>query len=850
MSDDQKDLDEEIIETSYEDSSDDINETVNLNQTILMVDVMDEMKKSYMDYAMSVIVSRALPDVRDGLKPVHRRILYAMSELNFTHDRQHRKSARIVGEVMGKYHPHGDSSIYGALVRFAQDFSMRYLLIDGHGNFGSIDGDGAAAMRYTEARMTRLSGELLRDIDKETVDFSPNFDESEREPNVLPSRFPNLLVNGSNGIAVGMATSIPPHNLGEIIDGVIKLINDPETDVYDLMDCVKGPDFPTGAEIMGVEGIKRAYRTGRGKVLLRSKTEIEEMKNGKSRIIVTEIPYQVNKSRMIEGIAELVKNKRLEGITDLRDESNRNGIRIVIELRKDVNANIMVNQLYKNSQLQVTSSIIMLALHEGEPKVMNLKEMLVAYLEHQKVVERRRVIYDLKKAKERAHILEGLRIAIDNIDEIIRIIRSSYNNAEQRLMEQFSLSEIQAKAIVDMRLRRLQGLEREKIENEYNELLKLIDYLNELLVNEHLLLDIIKEDLLRIKKMYNDERRTEISINPDEIDYEDLIEEDEVIITLTHAGYIKRVSTGEYVSQKRGGRGKTGLSTREEDFVKHILTTSTHDYLLFFTNLGKVYRMKAYMVPDGSRISKGSAIVNLLPLESEEKVNAVVPIKNFEDGFLTLCTKHGVIKKTTLDQFDTSRKTGLIAINLKENDELISVKHTTGTDELIVVTTKGKAIRFHEDDVRAMGRTATGVRAINLTGIDHVIEMEVVKEEAKLLIVSENGYGKRTPMKEYRQQTRGGKGIITYNLNSKTGNIIGALVVEDSDDLMIINDNGVLIRIKVDDISVTGRITSGVRVMKIDDSTKLVSIAKIAENENDDESVSENPVIETVSDEV
>lgn len=835
MSDDQKDFDDEIIETSYEDSADDINETMNLNQTILLVDVMEEMKKSYMDYAMSVIVSRALPDVRDGLKPVHRRILYAMSELNFTHDKQHRKSARIVGEVMGKYHPHGDSSIYGALVRFAQDFSMRYMLIDGHGNFGSIDGDGAAAMRYTEARMSKISGELLRDIDKETVDFSPNFDETEKEPVVLPSRFPNLLINGSNGIAVGMATSIPPHNLGEVVDGVIKLIDDPETDIYDLMDSIKGPDFPTGAEIMGVEGIKRAYRTGRGRVILRSKTEIEEMKNGKSRIIVTEIPYQVNKSRMIEGIAEMVKNKRLDGITDLRDESNRNGIRIVIELRRDVNANIMLNQLFKNSQLQVSYSIIMLALHDGEPKVLNLKEMLTAYLEHQKVVERRRVIYDLKKAKERAHILEGLRIAIDNIDEIIKIIRSAYNNAEQKLMERFNLSEVQAKAIVDMRLRRLQGLEREKIENEYQELIKLIAYLNDLLENEHLLLAIIKEDLLRIKKVYNDERRTEISINPDEIDYEDLIEEDEVIITLTHAGYIKRVSTGEYVSQKRGGRGKTGLSTREEDFVKEIYTTSTHDYLLFFTNLGKVYRMKAYMIPDGSRISKGTAIVNLLPLEPEEKINAVVPIKNFDDGFLTLCTKYGVIKKTTLDQFDTNRKTGLIAINLKEGDELISVRRTTGNDELIVVTKKGKAIRFSEDDVRAMGRTATGVRAITLTGVDHIIDMEVVKEEAKLLVVSENGYGKRTPMTEYRQQSRGGKGIITYNLNSKTGNLIGAVVVNDQDELMIINDNGVLIRIKVDEISVTGRITSGVRVMKIDESTRLVSMAKVGEQEDSEE---------------
>ena len=846
MSDDQKDLDDELLEPSYEDSADDVNETINLNQTILYVDVMEEMKKSYMDYAMSVIVSRALPDVRDGLKPVHRRILYAMNELNFTHEKQHRKSARIVGEVMGKYHPHGDSSIYGAMVRFAQDFSMRYPLVDGHGNFGSIDGDGAAAMRYTEARMTRLAGELLKDIEKETVDFSPNFDETEKEPNVLPSRFPNLLANGSNGIAVGMATSIPPHNISEIIDGIVKLIDDPETDIYDLMETIKGPDFPTGAEIMGIEGIKRAYKTGRGRVILRSKAEIEEMKNGKSRIIVTEIPYQVNKSKMIEGIAELVKNKRLEGITDLRDESNRNGIRVVIELRKDVNANIMLNQLYKNSQLQVTYSIIMLALHDGEPKIMNLKQMLVAYLDHQLVVERRRVQFDLRKAKDRAHILEGLRIAIDNIDEIIKIIRSSYNDAELKLMERFGLSEIQAKAIVDMRLRRLQGLEREKIENEYQELLRLISYLLSLLEDEKLLMNIIKEDLLRIKKQYGDERRTEISISPDEIDYEDLIEEDEVIITLTHAGYIKRVSTGEYVSQKRGGRGKTGLSTREEDFIKQIFTTSTHDYLLFFTNHGKVYRMKAYMIPDGSRISKGTAIVNLLPLESDEKINAVVPIKNFDDGFLTLCTKHGVIKKTTLDQFDTNRKTGLIAINLKDEDELISVRRTTGSDELIIVTHKGKAIRFHEDDVRAMGRTATGVRGIQLTGQDYVITMEVVQEHNKLLVVSENGYGKRTPMKEYRQQTRGGKGIITYNLNSKTGSLVGALVVGDTDDLMIINDSGVLIRIKVDDVSVTGRITSGVRVMKIDDSTRLVSIAKVEESDEEETKVEQQVVEQQV----
>lgn len=819
-----------LIEDSMEEVS-----SLNDNETVILVDVMDEMKKSYLDYAMSVIVSRALPDVRDGLKPVHRRILYAMNEINFTYDKPHRKSARIVGEVIGKYHPHGDSSIYNAMVRFAQDFSMRYLLVDGHGNFGSIDGDGAAAMRYTEARMTKMAGDLLKDIEKETVDFRPNFDESESEPVVLPSRFPNLLVNGSNGIAVGMATSIPPHNLGEVIDGAIKLIDDPEADVYELMELIKGPDFPTGAEIIGVEGIKRAYRTGRGKAVLRSKTEIEEMKNGKSRIIVTEIPYQVNKAKMIEGIADLVRNKRIDGITDLRDESNRNGIRVVIELRRDVNANIVLNQLFKNSQLQTTFSIIMLALDHGEPKVMNLKQMLEAYIMHQKEVERRRVVYDLRKAQERAHILEGLRIAIDNIDEVIKIIRSSYNDAEQRLMERFGLSEVQAKSIVDMRLRRLQGLEREKIENEYNELKKTIEYLQSLLEDEIKLMQIIKEELLRIKSQYNDERRSIITFSADEIEYEDMIEEDEVIITLTHAGYIKRVSTGEYASQKRGGRGKTGLSTREEDFVKDIFTTSTHDYLLFFTNFGKVYRMKAYRIPDGSRTSKGTAIVNLLPLESNEKVNAIVPIKDFEEGYLTFCTKHGVIKKTTLDQFDTSRKTGLIAIHLNDDDQLISVKRTYGDNEILIVTKNGKSIRFSEEDVRPMGRTATGVRAIKLSEQDEVIEMDLVTENGKLLVVSEKGYGKRTILSEYRTQTRGGKGIITYNISGKTGRVIGAKVVHDEDDLMIINDQGVLIRIKVEEISVTGRITSGVRVMKVNDETKLVSIAKVQDDSEDEE---------------
>jgi DNA gyrase subunit A len=817
--------------------NEEIDQTSNTSETIIHIDIMDEMRKSYIDYAMSVIVSRALPDVRDGLKPVHRRILYAMNDINFTYDKQHRKSARIVGEVIGKYHPHGDTSIYNAMVRFAQDFSMRYQLVDGHGNFGSIDGDSAAAMRYTEARMTKFAGELLKDIEKNTVDFSPNFDESEKEPIVLPSRYPNLLVNGSNGIAVGMATSIPPHNLGEVIDGVIKLIDEPEADVYELMEIIKGPDFPTSAEIMGVEGIKAAYKTGRGRVILRSKAEIEEMKNGKNRIIVTEIPYQVNKSKMIEGIADHVRNKKIDGITDLRDESNRNGIRVVIELRKDVNPNIMLNQLYKSSQLQVTYSIIMIALVRGEPKVLNLKDILVEYIAHQKEVETRRVKYDLDKARARAHILEGLRIAIDNIDEIIKIIRGAYNDAELQLMERFGLTEIQTKAIVDMRLRRLQGLEREKIENEYQEVMTHILFLEDLLADEVKLMNIIREDLIRIKKQYSDERRTKISINPDEIDYEDLIEEDEVIITLTHAGYIKRVSTGEYASQKRGGRGKTGLSTREEDFIKDIFTTSTHDFLLFFTNKGKVYRMKAYMIPDGSRISKGSAIVNLLPLESEEVVTAIVPIKNFNEGYLTLCTKQGVIKKTTVDQFDTSRKSGLIAVNLKEDDQLISVKKTSGEDEMIVITSKGKSIRFHENDVRPMGRTATGVRAIKLMDRDYVIDMDIVKPEGKLLVVSENGYGKRTLLSEYRQQTRGGKGIMTYNLSSKTGDLIGAKVTEDNEDLMIINDNGVLIRIKIDDISITGRITSGVKLMRVDDDTKIVSIAKIQdsdENENVD----------------
>ena len=812
----------------------------NNREKIVNIDIKQEMKNSYIDYAMSVIVSRALPDVRDGLKPVHRRILYAMNELGFTPDKPYRKCARIVGDVLGKYHPHGDSSVYNALVRMAQDFSINELLIDGHGNFGSIDGDSAAAMRYTEARMAKLSTELLRDIDKKTVDMSPNFDETLKEPVVLPSRFPNLLVNGSNGIAVGMATSIPPHNLAEIIDATIKLIDDKEADVEDLIEIVNGPDFPTGAEIMGMEGFKRAYRTGRGKVLLRSKAEIEEVRKGKMAIVVTEIPYQVNKSKLLEGIADLVKNKKVEGITDLRDESNREGIRVVIELRRDVNANIVLNKLYKHTQLQTTYSIIMIALVDGQPKVLNLLEILTHYLNHQKNVETRRVQFDLKKAEDRAHILEGYKIALANIDEVIRIIRSSYNDAEEKLMERFDLSEIQAKAIVDMRLRRLQGLESEKIDHEFNELQVKIAEFKAILADESLLLDIIKTDLTALKDKYGTERKTEIGFNADDIDMEDLIEEEEVVITLTHQGYIKRVSASEYSIQKRGGKGKTGLSTKEEDFIEDIYITSTHDYLLFFTNFGKVYRKKAYFIPEGSRVSKGTAIINLLQLESGESVKAVVPVKSFEEGYLTMATIKGVIKKTALSQFDSSRKTGLIAINLNDDDELISVRNSSGENEIMLVTKNGKAIRFEESDVRPMGRTATGVRGIKLEGDDKVVTMEIVDKESKILVVSENGYGKRTSLVEYKVQARGGKGILTYNITEKTGCVIGAKMVKEGENLMIINTNGVLIRIKIDGISISGRKTSGVRLMRTGDDIQLVSIAKIAENDDEDESESSN----------
>lgn len=803
------------------------------DERIIDIDIRDEMKRSYIDYAMSVIVSRALPDVRDGLKPVHRRILYAMHDLGFTHDKQHRKSARIVGEVLGKYHPHGDSSVYNAMVRMAQPFSLRHMMVDGHGNFGSIDGDSAAAMRYTEARMTQLAGELLKDIDKETVDFTGNFDETVKEPTVLPGRFPNLLVNGSNGIAVGMATSIPPHNLGNVVDAIVCLIENPEATVEELILKIQAPDFPTGAEILGKHSYTEAYRTGRGRVIIRSIATIEEISRGKMGIIISEIPYMVNKSKMLEDIADLVRDKRIDGITDLRDESNREGIRIVIELRKDVNPSVMLNQLYKHTQLQDTFSINMISLVGGQPKLLNLHDMITEYLKHQKDVETRRVTFDLNKALDRAHILEGLRIALDNIDEIIRIIRSAYNDAEARLMERFSLSEIQAKSIVDMRLRRLQGLEREKIEEEYASVMALITELRGILADERLLMSIIREDLLRIKSNYADERRSRITFDYDEIDIEDMIEKHEVTITLTHHGYIKRVPVSTYQIQKRGGRGKTGLSTREEDFVEHIFTTGTHDTLLCFSNRGKVYQLKAYQVPEAGRLAKGTPIVNLLPLDQEECITAIIPISGFKEGYLVMATREGVIKKSELTKFETSRKTGIIAVNLNEGDELINVRQTSGDDEIVLVTRNGKSIRFHENDVRDMGRLATGVRGILLEPGDSVVALELAQFGDKLLVISENGYGKRTPLVEYRQQSRGGKGILTYQINEKTGSLCGARIVQDEDDILLINSDGIIIRIRVNEISVTGRSTSGVRLMRLENEGRIVSLAKVVDKDED-----------------
>lgn len=811
----------------------DLLEDTRLEQT----EIYSEMKKSYIDYAMSVIVGRALPDVRDGLKPVHRRILYGMGHLGVTPDKPHKKSARIVGEVMGKYHPHGDSSIYDAMVRLAQDFSTRYMLVDGHGNFGSVDGDSAAAMRYTEARMTPFALEMLRDIDKETVDFRDNFDGEEKEPVVIPSRFPNLLVNGSNGIAVGMATSIPPHNLKEVIDATIRVIDEPDCDIEELIKIVKGPDFPTGAQILGKAGMKEAYRTGTGKVKVRSCCEIEETDRGKSQIVITEIPYMVNKARLIEKMADLVKEKKVEGVSAIRDESNREGIRIVVELKRDANPQITLNRFYKHTQLQDSFSMIMLALVDGKPEVLTLKRFLEEYVKFQKEVVTRRTKFDLAKAEARAHILEGLRIALDNIDAVIKTIRESYSNAKENLMENFGLSDIQAQAILDMRLARLQGLEREKIENEYNELMKKIAYYKSLLADEVLLMGVIKDELTEIRDKYGDERRTQIVRDEGEFDEEDLVEEENVTITFTHLGYIKRVPADTYKAQKRGGKGITGVTTRDNDFVKDLVMTSTHDNLMFFTNTGKAHKIKAYEIPEATRTARGTPAINFLNLLQRERITAVIPVKEFsEDKYLIAITKNGLIKKTALNEFDTKRTTGLIAINLKDEDELIAIKQSTGSNNIIIVTKKGKCISFSEKDVRPMGRIASGVRAIKLDKDDEVVSMELVEPEQQLMVVTENGFGKRTPVEEYKIQVRGGKGLLTYDKAkfSKTGALIGAMVVDESDEILMINSDGIIIRIRASEVSILGRATQGVKIMKVDEGSKIVAIAKAIRDDEDE----------------
>ena len=803
------------------------------NQKIIPVEIVKEMKKSYIDYAMSVIVSRALPDVRDGLKPVHRRILYTMHESGLYPDKGYRKCATTVGDVLGKYHPHGDAAVYDSMVRMAQDFSLRYPLVDGHGNFGSVDGDPAAAYRYTESKMAKLSVQMLRDIEKETVDFTPNYDERLKEPVVRPARFPQLLVNGSSGIAVGMATNVPPHNLKEVIDGVIALIDNPDITIEELMEYIKGPDFPTSGVIMGMSGIRSAYTTGRGKIIIRAKAEIEEDGN-RQKIIVTEIPYQVNKARLIEKIADLVKDKRLEGISDLRDESDRDGMRIVIELKRDANASIVLNNLYKFTQMQETFGVIMLALVDNKPAILNLKEVLEHYLKFQEDVIVRRTKFDLRKAEARAHILEGLRIALDNIDEIIRVIRSSYNDAKEKLCERFGLSEIQAQAILDMRLARLQGLERDKIDQEYAELEEKIAYYKKILSDEGMVLDIIKDELNEIKDKYGDERRTSISFDYSEIDMEDLIDEEDVVITLTHFGYVKRLKTDTYRAQRRGGRGISGLSTRKEDFVEELFVTSTHNYILFFTNMGRMFKLKAYQIPEASRTAKGMAIVNLLELEANEKITATIPLKEFEDGkYLTMVTRKGTIKKTGLMEYNTNRSGGLRAIGLEEDDELIRVKLTDGTRDIIIGTHKGMAIRFNEQDVRPMGRTAHGVRGIKLKDNDYVVGASLVSEGVDLLIVSENGMGKRTNVDEYKVQQRGGKGVKTYKITEKTGDIAGIKTIDDNHDIMLITSDGVVIRTGANEISTLGRDTSGVRLMRLAEDIKVVAIARIDKEEED-----------------
>ncbi len=806
----------------------------NSNEKVIPVDIQKEMKKSYIDYAMSVIVGRALPDVRDGLKPVHRRILYTMYEDGFTPDKQYRKCATTVGDVLGKYHPHGDASVYDALVRLAQDFSLRYTLVDGHGNFGSVDGDPPAAYRYTEARMSKISMEMLTDIDKETVNFVPNFDETTKEPWVLPSRFPNLLVNGSSGIAVGMATNIPPHNLCEVIDGCIAMIDNPDIDIDELMEYIKGPDFPTKGIIYGLSGIRAAYKTGRGKVIIRARAEIEEHKN-KQAIVVTEIPYQVNKTRLIEAIANLVKNKTIEGISDLNDESGKEGMRIVIELKREANANVVLNQLYKFTQMQETFGVIMLALHEDQPKVLNLQQMIRYYLDHQEDVIIRRTKYNLKKAEARVHILEGLRIAISNIDAVIETIRSAYNDAKQKLMDRFELSEIQAQAILDMRLARLQGLEKEKIDNEYNELNEKIAYYKNILSDSNIVNDIIKQELTEIKGKYGDERKTEITTSDYDIDIEDLIPVEDNVISMTHLGYIKRQPIDTYKSQRRGGRGISGMSFREEDFAEGIMVASSHDILMFFTNKARMHKIKAYKIPETSRQAKGTAIVNLLQLEADEKVTAIIPVKEFEeDKYLIMLTKYGIIKKTELIKYNTKIKGGLIAIKLDEGDELIEVKLTDGTKEMILGTHKGMAIKFDENDVRTVGRDARGVKALKLKSGDYVVGMEIADEGKYLLSVSENGYGKRTEVSEYNIQARGGLGVKNYAITEKTGNIIGMKAVND-EDIIIMTSGGVVIRIDSEEIRVCGRVSQGVKLIRTDEENRVKFIAKIDKEEEAEE---------------
>ena len=804
---------------------------------IIEKDIEKEMREAYIDYAMSVIVSRALPDVRDGLKPVHRRILYAMHEDGITSDKPYRKCANTVGSVLGRYHPHGDSSVYDAMVRLAQDFSMRYMLIDGHGNFGSVDGDGAAAMRYTEARMSKIAEYMLTDIEKNTVDFMPNYDDRLQEPTVLPARIPALLANGSSGIAVGMATNIPPHNLTELIDGIIKIIDEDNVTDEELMSVIKGPDFPTEGIILGIEGIKKAYTTGRGKITLRAETEIEEMSGNRQRIIVSSLPYQVNKANLIKTISDLSKERKVEGISECRDESDRKEkVRVVIELKRDANPQVVLNQLFKHTQMQTTFGIIMLALVNGVPKILTLRQCLDCYIDHRKDVILRRTQFELDKALARAHILEGLKIALDNIDEVIEIIRNSYDDAKERLMERFGLSDIQAQAILDMRLKTLSGLQREKIEEEYNQLMELIAHLRDILNSERLVFDIIKEELLEIKEKFGDERKTKIVAAEGEIDLDDLIKEEQTVVALTHFGYIKRMPIDTYKSQKRGGKGITGIATREDDFVKQIFTASTHDTILFFTNKGKLYHLRGYEIPEAGRTARGTAIVNLLSLDAGEKISAVIPIQNFAEGkYLLMATKHGLIKKTALTEYNSSRKTGLQGITLKEDDELIAVRLTDGEDNVVLVTRNGMCITFDEKDVRPIGRVSQGVIGIRLDEDDEVIGMEsvIAGGKATLLAITENGFGKRTELDEYRVQMRGGKGVITYKITPKTGKLVGVRIATEDDDVMLITDTGTIIRINVKDISVLGRSTQGVTLMRTSDGGKVVSMETLTPELNE-----------------